>query len=238
MAKKKHFTGVGKEKIHTSREGTCEAFGSCNYQNNTPAAPGVPQPRQSHHIVCVSPTVRYKSIAGYKGYVQTIDAVYKNTKWCVNQSPNLKWLPLKGTYSKVKNNIKNGKRAPRGEADVWALDLPCHDWDHNCTDGYTDEVLAGFKQIWDAICDAKDDGECPEEESATADFQSLQNKMKQRLGARGKRQGGTRKAIRAEGGRHWWVAFSMAKTPIAKSRVVRSFGLAPEPPRALARAGR
>lgn len=237
MAKKKHFTGVGEEKIHTAREGTCKSFGSCNYQKNTPDT-GVPEPRQSHHIVCVSTTIGYKGIDSYKSYVATIDAVYKNTKWCVNQGPNLKWLPLKGTYLKVKNNLKDGKRVPKGDSGVWALDLPCHDWDHNCKDGYTAEVLEGFKKIWNAICDAKDDGECPEEESATADFKSLENKMKQRLAARGKRKGGTRKAIRAEGEEKWWIPFSMAKTNVAKDRVVHSFGAKPEPPKALARGGK
>ena len=39
MAKKTHFKGVGKEKIHTSREGTCNEFGakaggSCDYAGN------------------------------------------------------------------------------------------------------------------------------------------------------------------------------------------------------------
>jgi hypothetical protein len=153
----------------------------------------------------------------------------------VNQGGNLRWLPLKGTYSKVKNNYKDGKRAPKGDADVWALDLPCHDWDHNCKDGYTTEVLQAFKtDIWDVICKASDAGYCPDDMDVTADFKSLQNKIKQRLGARGTRQGGTRKAIRAEGGRNWWLPFSMAKSAVAKGRAVRSFGMAPET-KALAR---
>ena len=68
---------------------------------------------------------------------RTIDAVYKNTVWCVNQSENMLWLPLKGTYLAKRNNkdSKPGSLEPSGK-----MNLPCHDWDHNCTGGYTDEV--------------------------------------------------------------------------------------------------
>jgi hypothetical protein len=240
MAKKKHFSGTGKEKIHTAREGTCDAFGSCNYQNNTPAAPAVPFPRQSHHVLCVSSTIRYKQDPDFVGYVTTIDAVYKNTTWCVNQGPNLKWLPLKGTYTKTQNNMgmrgKQRVRLPRPDADVWNLDLPCHDWDHNCKDGYTDEVEEDLKKkVWNRIKQAKKTGQCPETTSAEAALKQLETTFRNRLAGRGRRQGGTRSAIGKEGQGNWWLPFSMAKGSVAKSRVVSSFGRAPEPPPALAR---
>jgi hypothetical protein len=239
MAKKKHFTGTGKQKIHTSRDGSCDAFGNCDYKANTPAA-DVPYPRQSHHVVCVSSTIRYKQDKDFVGYVPTIDAVYKNTTWCVNQSGNMKWLPLKGTYTRTKNNVamRAGARVrvPRPEASVWNLDLPCHDWDHNCTDGYTDEVEDELKKnVWNRLKQAKKMGQCPETTSAEAALKQLESKFKSRLAGRGRRQGGTRSAIKKEGQGTWWLPFSMAKGTVAKARVVSSFGRAPEPPRALGR---
>lgn len=154
MAKKTHFKGVGKEKIHTSRDGKCDEFGSkaggsCDYAGNADSAPPDPPgckkastPRQAHHVLCVSSTIGYKSDDAYKGAVRTIDAVYKNTVWCVNQKDNMLWLPLKGTYLATRNN-KDSKRDDPG--DIWKMNLPCHDWDHNCKGGYTDEVKTAFK---------------------------------------------------------------------------------------------
>jgi hypothetical protein len=224
MAKKKHFTGVGAEKIHTSREGKC-AKAPCVYRDNTPAAPEVPEPRQSHHAVPVSTTIGYKTDKDFRGYVLTIDAVYKKTEWCVNQKPNMKWLPLKGTYSKVKNNMVAGKRAARGQAPVWTMNLPCHDWDHNCNDGYTDEVEAALKeQVWNELKRLKSTGGCPDDLDMVAALQAVETQFQTALVERGQRESGTKAAIGKMGKGNWWLPFSMAKTKTARDRVVRAFG--------------
>jgi len=240
MAQKRHFKGVGKEKIHTAREGSCKEFNNCDYVKNTPEDADVRHPRQSHHVVPVSTTIGYKPDKDFKGFVPTIDAVYKNTRWCVNQGENMKWLPLKGTYKKRANNTEGGKYKPRGEAKIWSLNLPCHDWDHNCADGYTDEVRAELKaKVWQPIKDAKEDGACPEDKAAVAQFEAVQKKFHAALKGRGRRQGGTKSAIGKEGTGTWWLPFSMAKAATARNRVVRSFGSGPENrPKGLRRAGR
>ena len=59
MAKKKHFSGVGKEKIHTARDGNCGQGSTCDYRKNADSGPGkscADQPRQSHHAIPVSTT--------------------------------------------------------------------------------------------------------------------------------------------------------------------------------------
>lgn len=233
MAQKKHFRGVGKEKIHTSREGTCELKGACNYADNAPQKPPFPKlPRQAHHILCVSSTIGYKTNQDYVGYVLAIDAVYKNTEWCVNQKPNLVWLPLKGTYTKGANDP--GTRDKPGSS--WDLNLPCHDWDHNCSGGYTDEVRAAFKsEIWNDLKAAKKAGECPEDSDVQAAIKNLESNFRDKVSQRGTRQGGTRSAILKEGERNWWLPFSMAKATVARVRVVRAFGRKPEPLKALTR---
>lgn len=237
--KKKHFLGVGDEKIHTAREGTCSK-GSCNYRDNAGAQPAE-QPQQAHHIIPVSATIAYKAMKDdFKSPdVVFIDAVYKNTDWCVNQSPNMKWLPIKGAYTKRKNNIVGSKVAPRGDAPVWGLNAPCHDWDHNCGDGYTDEARDVLKsKIWDSLKKARLLKLCPEDQDITASFDKAENSLKRRLSGRGRREGGTKSAIRKEGKGTWWLPFSMAKSGVARQRVVRSFGRGAERPKGTKRKGK
>lgn len=241
MAQKKHFKGVGKEKIHTAREGSCKEFNDCDYVKNTPKNEKVKLPRQSHHVVPVSTTIGYKPDKDFKGFVPTIDGIYKDTRWCVNQKANMKWLPLKGTYKKRANNTEKGEYKPRGKAEIWDLNLPCHDWDHNCGDGYTDEVKKELKKrVWKPIKKATEQKvDCPTPEDVVAEFEAVQRKFHAALQGRGRRQGGTKAAIGKEGTGTWWLPFSMAKASTARERVVRTFGSGPENrPKGLRRSGR
>jgi hypothetical protein len=247
MAKKKekkHFLGVGDEKIHTAREGTCRK-GSCNYRDNAGTKPR-DQPQQAHHVIPVSATIAYKALkdAFQSADVEFIDAVYKNTDWCVNQGHNMRWLPIKGAYTKrtnnkVKNNVVGTKVLPRGDADVWSLNAPCHDWDHNCGDGYTDEAQKTLKaKIWDSLRTARLRKLCPEKQDITANFDKAEDSLKRKLSARGRREGGTKAAIAKEGKGTWWLPFSMAKTGTARGRVVRSFGRGAERAKGTRRKGK
>jgi hypothetical protein len=241
MAKKKHFKGTGKCLIHTSREGTCGQGDTCNYVENTPPEPALPpfpeKPRGAHHVLCVSALIAYQDM--YKGNVlKAITDIYRATKWCVNQAPNMKWLPLKGTYTKKNGTwvyTKIGAQKVKERGPVWKLNLPCHDWDHNCKDGWTDEVIKTLKaRIWDNIEDPPAE-ECFDAERIKAEFDALQTEMKSALVARGSRPAGsgvgTRAAIDAQDNKDegtWWLPFSMAEDGVAKNRVVKRFGQRPE----------
>jgi hypothetical protein len=247
MAKKTHFKGVGKEKIHTSREGKCNEFGekeggSCNYAGNAdkaapPACKASTPPRQAHHVLCVSSTIGYKSDKAYKGSVRTIDGVYKNTVWCVNQKENMIWLPLKGTYL-AKGNNKDSKRDAPGE--IWKMNLPCHDWDHNCKGGYTAEVTAEFKaQIWKEIDRRKNQTPCFDHTEALTLLKDMQDDFRGKLKTRGNRDvakgKGTEAALLSEGTPLWWLPFSMADDGIAGDRPVAGMAFATEVPKSLRR---
>jgi len=229
MAKNRHFPGTGEYLIHTSRVGTCNQ-GKCDYKENAPKNPPYPKkPRQSHHVLPVSTLIAYQSMYPAE-VVETINAVYKGTKWCANKEPNLIWLPMKGTYTKKEN--ETGTCEKRGP--IWDLNLPCHDWDHNCKNGYTDEVISELKrQIWGPIeTSMKPNAPCFGAEDLMKAFQDLENEFRDKLVDRGQRKvkskAGTRAAIENEGTADWWLPFSMATTRVAKSRPVRAFGQRPD----------
>jgi hypothetical protein len=219
----KHFFPGGGCKIHTYREGGCYGDKKCDHRSS--AKPWKWLPDEAHHVLCVSSTVAYKNRDEYKDadLRATIDAAYWHTEWCVNEAGNIVWLPLKATYG--------GNSAGDPKAAVWGLDLPCHNQDHNCAMGYTDEVIAAMKgRVWDQI-DAmrrKKPPQCPTEKFMQQQFQSVITKMKDEITRRGTRavQGGagTRAARKAQGTEHWWLPFSMAKDVVAKNRLVNTFG--------------
>lgn len=228
--KKRHFTGKGKQKIHTARHGTCSAGskgGGCNYRNNVEEDATVLEPRFAHHILPVTTTIAYQGDGAYQAARKAIDAVYRKTKWCVNAKANLKWLPNKTTYMKPGNNLLGGKPLDWGEAPVWSMDRPCHDWDHLSKNGYNDEVVTAFKaEIWDAIAGAADAGACPDDLEVVAEIEALVARFESALLARGLRRGGTKSAVlkMRERKSHWWLPFSMARTPVAMAHTVRTFG--------------
>jgi hypothetical protein len=221
-----HFFAGKDCKIHTYRSGDCPQ-GSCNHRTAVPKPfPWIPD--EAHHILCVSATIAYKGLRPYKSepLLGSINGAYFNTAWCVNKAPNMIWLPLKNTYSV---NGAAGTNSP-----VWGLDLPCHNQDHNCAEGYTDEVIDKMKgDVWDRI-KAKQELEPPEcmtEAEMQVAFSGVQSHFRSELIRRGLRNGGTRAARQGEAATpqmsHWWLPFSMAKDVIAMNRLVRSFGAKP-----------
>ncbi len=235
MPQEGHFNGQGECHIHTARggdTGKCQnASGpnGCDYRKNGGVAAF--SPSESHHALCVSSAIAYQTDISYTmTECETIDGAYRNTKWCINQTPNLINLPLKATYTPRLND---------------GLNLPCHNWDHNCLGGYTSEVTKALKRVWNAIKGQKRD---QSEKHATpadvqADLQSIADEYKDVLMLRGKRMGGTAKGfaiydvlpskygtdrskwphpMKPED--YWWLPFSMARTPIAGARPVATFG--------------
>ncbi len=151
----------------------------------------------------------YPTDPDLKGYVRQVDDTYKLTKWCINQKPNMIALPLKSTH--------------RAHEEVRDMKLPAHDVDHNCTDGYTEEVLEDIKEmIWAKVkkAAAKKGKDHFEPKQVKSQFEKLVGKFRRNIHTRGGRSGGTATAYKKMGStkNRWWLAFSMAKTSVAMSR--------------------
>ena len=172
---------------------------------------------------------KYQVLKAYNddsGHCANIDAIYRKTKWCINQSSNLIALPMKHfyvTYSKHPTCL--------------VMDLPCHDWDHNVTGGYADEVTMKIHtEIWQNIKEVNDKEEqCVEAEAVAVQLEDLSKFFKDELVKRGKRPGGQGKANGTQAAwdechnaetaaDEWWFPFSMAKDDIARSRRAKAFG--------------
>jgi hypothetical protein len=106
-----------------------------------------PKKYEAHHLLCWSCVV--------EAFITDIaaKAILKGTNWCVNRKPNMIALPLWGhTVKWYAHNDGPPKFA----------NLPQHDWDHNCTLGYTSEVQKKLKNFAKDIKDAKKAHELPE----------------------------------------------------------------------------
>jgi hypothetical protein len=175
MAKDAHFDGnVAGCNIHTVREGACPKTGSCNYQ--TACTWAYPKPWEAHHILCVHAVNAYPTVEDYESCIAEIGDTYQATSWCINQSPNMIALPLKSTYV--------------AEIVIRGLNLPAHNLHHNCTLGFTDEVLSKIDStIWEkvkeAVENASEDHFTPKEVSTQ--LTDLQTYFRGQLALRGLR---------------------------------------------------
>ncbi len=218
-----HFDGNRPgAKIHTSRGGTC-AKGSCDHQSNCDTsklkATGVPTSAKhnSHHVLPISAVSGYLIDKTYSKKVTAIHAIYRDTDWCINQSPNLIALALKSTF--------------RHYPAVRDIDLPAHNFHHNCEDGYTDEVTDAIADsIWRKIAEASDSGGKKHftAKQTKAQLEKLATRFRKLLGKRGQRRAenaandkrgkkGTEAAWKGKGDlAYWYLALSMASTKVAK----------------------
>jgi len=226
MSVEGHFKGVDDVKIHTGKSGTCSK-GSCKYRDNTTTS-GIEsklwQGWEAHHVICVQAVIRYQDLYA-ETYRSTIDRVYKATDWCINQTPNMKWLPQKETYVAHGSVDESNRRNPVFEG-AWELDLPCHDWDHNSKGGYFDELLKDLQaKVWDKIKSARQKKKKPHfgPAKAKAALSNLSKDYKRKLKDRGARKGGTAKAIKNQTVDKWWLPFSMANTAIAGARKIKAW---------------
>jgi hypothetical protein len=226
--RKTHFRPDGDCSIHidSTRSKECKKQ-PCDYRAATDGKRSALESRyashyEAHHAVCICGPVSYLSFSYDPKVVDKIRAVYFKTEWCINHHSNMKWLPLKKLYSEA--------GAGKPDDPVWTLDLPCHNWDHNCVGGYTDEVITDLKQkIWDRIRDIPPGQPCFDNADAEKAFDNIVKKFQGELVERGGRTRGTKpayeKSLKADGERGvWWLPFSMAKTSVATFRPVASFG--------------
>jgi hypothetical protein len=177
---------------------------------------------EAHHIACVSPVneVLYGN-AKLRGAVA-------QTKWCINKKSNMVAMPLWGHTVKwycaitaEGGEIDEDRKAPKFK------NIPQHDYDHNCKEGYTWEVEQKLKElaaeIKEADHDLKGDDLAAELDAISDDFRS------KLIDKRGMRKGGTHKAWKLAqddpDDETWCHPFSMAsdKKVSSKGFPVRSF---------------
>jgi hypothetical protein len=201
---KKHFTGKGKSKIHTSRGPACPK--GCAYKK-AGANKFSHQPQAAHHIIPVATFIDYQVEEKYDGVKAEITEVYKATDYCANHDKNVINLPRKTTYTTKK------KKAGVWPA-VWSLNLPCHNWDHY---QYNEEVRRLLRiKIWNKFLKKNPPVPCPDEEAVATSFTEIEehftNQLKVDCPTRG--YGSTLSAIEAGEAKkaNWWHAFSMALT--------------------------
>jgi hypothetical protein len=200
---KKHFSGKGKNKIHTSRSPACGK--RCAYKK---AAPNkfAHQPQAAHHIIPVATFVDYQVEEDYEDVVSEITSVYRATDYCANRPKNLINLPRKTTYSKKRKTKAGGWPA------VWRLNLPCHNWDHY---QYNEEVRQSLREkIWSKFLKKKPPVPCPDEEAVATSFDAIEDAFHTQLTVTcpSRNYGNTLLAIEAGEAKkpNWWHAFSMA----------------------------
>ncbi|GAA5182357.1 hypothetical protein GCM10025771_31460 [Niveibacterium umoris] len=173
---------------------------------------------EAHHVMCVAP-VSAEVIAK-----PAIEGVVKATKWCINNSDNMLAMPLWGHtvmwYCDITEDggeIKDDSPAPP------FANIPQHDWDHNCKQGYTWEIEQEAKKLADKL---KEMGHKAQPKNLAGALNALSSRFKTTLATRGGRKGGTHKMfIDGASDSEWCHPFSMASDGKVTSKgfPVRSF---------------
>ncbi|WPB76673.1 hypothetical protein KYC5002_47755 [Archangium violaceum] len=217
LGSKIHTTKGGGPCPHAKANRPPGGRANCNYRKISGGL--AYSPWEAHHVLCVEAINRYGEIRTYKAYVIKIEKCYLMTDWCINQKANMLAMPRKSTYLKKKNHPS-----------VLSLNIPCHDWDHNCIDGYFDEVVEALdEKIWAPIKKAVDKAKADKKHfnkyAVQQELEDLEKEFQEKLAKRGKRKGGTDKGWenKHSNKKHWWLPFSMAKDAVAMDRSVFSF---------------
>jgi hypothetical protein len=166
---------------------------------------------EAHHVVCVAP-VSSELIAK-----PSIEGVIKETQWCINNKDNMLAMPLWGHTVKWYCTITaaGGSVASDIPAPPFA-NIPQHDWDHNCKEGYTYEVEQAAKNL---AQDAEEAGHEISPEDLKGALDGLSSDFKSLLSERGARQSGTHEAWKSGGTQaDWCQPFSMASTDKVTSK--------------------
>src|SRR2546429_1328820 len=161
---------------------------------------------EAHHILCVAPVTQ--ELLGDK----KIRGAVEQTKWCINKELNMLAMPLWGHTVKWYCSIDQGG----GDIDVDVgappfKNIPQHDFDHNCKQGYTWEVEEEMKK---RVQEIKDSEHKLKGDSLAGALDDCANDFADKLKKRGKRKGGTHKAWKLAQQEppdpNWCHPFSMA----------------------------
>lgn len=230
-----HSKGVVKAEFCAIRKSKCD---HAEYQKNcVPKPTGWDKPYfwqgktdikqkkfEAHHLLCVACVTQH--IANGKGIV----SIVKQTKWCINEKPNMFAMPLWGHTLKfycrlevrglgIEARTKKRAKIPKFK------NIPQHDYDHNSSKGYKSEIDYDLAQLASQIRRGKKKKHEARVKDIKAELKSLSRKHKASLRARGKRCGGTDKAWKKGKKKvtsNWYEPFSMAATGCIDKRVFPS----------------
>ena len=177
---------------------------------------------EAHHLACVAPVT--KDLVAHP----KIKGVLEQTRWCINKKSNMIAMPLWGhtvkwycAITSEGGEIDDSRRAPRFK------DIPQHDYDHNCKEGYTWEVEQVVKELA-AECEMA--GHKLKGSDLAGSLDDISDDFKSKLlEERGKRKGGTHAAWKLGQKEppdpQWCHPFSMASDAKVTSKgfPVRSF---------------
>ncbi|HEY1755870.1 MAG TPA: hypothetical protein VGG72_10775 [Bryobacteraceae bacterium] len=171
---------------------------------------------QAHHILCVS-SINDGLVATPK-----IKPILRQTKWCINAAKNMVAMPVWGAtveYYCTINPVRSAFSQVRGGPEF--VDICQHNWDHNTTNGYTQEVTEVLVRVGVKIVARKHKGE---DQDVAAELDEYSSDFRSKLRDRGVRKGGThtawKDAKKADGavGTGWYMPFSMARAAMATER--------------------
>lgn len=223
----KHTEGVRKGEFcaqRTSSSAKCKCPSKNNYIANCSITGDfflqgtkkmVKKKFEAHHILCIA------SVTEFVGKDQRIEEIVKMTRWCINDSHNMIGLPVWGHTINHYCAMDTGgllteKKAP------WFENLPQHDYDHNSTGGYKDEVDEFMLDLANQVKALADEAHESPEKDLKSDLEYLSDEFRGELKSRGSsRCGGTHKAWKKgseEPESDWYLPFSMAEDDIAEKR--------------------
>lgn len=200
----KHMVPTRRTKIHTAKNrGKCPTRGSCNYRDNCDPQPDWGSSWHGHHVLPAYSVNGYGRGRGYmaKRVKTWIRKCYRETDWCINQSPNMIALPVWAHYCE-----------PWSKKD---LNLPCHLWGHYY---YNREVRKDIHNtIWKKLRKTskvhRDKGK-----SVEAELIELSKKWKRIVKGRGRRNQGTSYSWKNKGKGNWHYPFSIASYNVVRSQ--------------------
>ena len=177
---------------------------------------GVMKKHEAHHLLCIA------SVTKFIGFKASITQVVEQTTWCINATTNMYPMPLWGHTIKHYCNLAAGGALRGMVPPPLFANTPQHDYDHNSTGGYKDEV----DKEMEAIANTIEEKAAESHEAAVAELKArldgMSNTFRSTLVTRGStRCGGTHKAWEKGSEKpesDWYLPFSMADDVIAQKR--------------------
>ena len=181
----------------------------------------MPRRWEAHHVLSIAALAdsMHDLDPDVAKYVQRCKA---ETKWCINQKPNMLALPRFGHSVKwyMEGIAKDGAAILKGLPPPFE-NWPHHDAQHTGKNAYLEEVTKMLKRFWEVLAKKQE----PHEISSELLKDSLDKRSaawKQKLRKRGQRSGGTdqafKEALKGDNDRKWYMPFSMADDAVVEKR--------------------
>ena len=190
---------------------------------------------EAHHIVCVA------AVSEHIASISSIEDIVTNTAWCVNSTDNMYAMPLWGhtltwycdNFEDVdssnleklrqKDDLFSASKAPKFK------NIPQHDYDHNSSKGYKQEVDKRLKALADQVEEKAEESHEAATKELKKQLDKLSAKYKAELTRRGtERCGGTHAAWKKgmkQPSSDWYEPFSMADDGCAEQREFPASGV-------------